>query len=511
MFNVPDACDLVVIGGGVAGASAAHAAALMGATVVVLSAAPVMEAHSTQGVGMNGLASREFDWREHAHETLKGSDNFADPDVVSIMCREARSAILELVALGAPFDFDKIGHYGRFSYHTPSLTGETILEALYRSLSSMPNCTVIEGAQLSGLLKTTRTSEVIGASFTILGVSVTVQSRATILATGGCAALFQPSTNKSTCRGEGLALAYLAGAELADLEMTQFHPTALSDGTLVSESARGAGAVLRSDDGTAFMESYAPTFKELAPRDIVARAVHMESAGGRKVHLDFTEIDEPYWNQWNIAQIREVCKRAEGIDIRYNPVPVRPAMHYHIGGILTDVDGRTSVDGLYAAGEVACTGGHGANRLGGNSLLEARVFGRRAGFTATVDALSSKAALSVDSKTILVELPESSRPYSGGYLMTRNCGIVRSAGYLSSLLSSLQFEGGGQGLIARLITLAALSREESRGVHYREDFPTRNDAKWRKRQVVSLTDAGVESWRVEPIRNASDIPFERQY
>ena len=505
-------CDVLVIGGGLAGASAAVAAADAGAEVLLLSKVPVLESHSSQGVGMNGIASREFDWRPHARETLKGSDGVADPDAVSVMCREAREVILELADLGAPFEHDRIGTYGAFVFHTPSITGSTALDALHGKLNAMPNCRVVAGCELRGLVLRADGAEVIGALVDRDGVRTRIDAAATVLATGGCGDVFAPTTNEPWCRGDGLALAYLSGAELVDLEMTQFHPTALADGTLVSESARGAGAVLRNSGGEAFMRRYAPTARELAPRDIVARAIHAEQESG-PVYLDFTEIDEGYWSRPHIKKMRADCRRVTGVDIRAEPVVVSPAMHYHMGGIASDVDGRTSIGGLYAAGEVASTGVHGANRLGGNSLLEARVFGRRAGLHAALEARAARATRAgggTGERVVL--LPDVDADYRAGELMARQAGIIRHADGLAKLLVELTAAAPDPRLeLARLIAEAALRRTESRGVHYRADFPDRDEQRWRLRQVVARRPDGTDEWRDEPVRTSGLLATERRY
>lgn len=277
-MTLPARCDVFVVGAGVAGLSAAYSAARTGASVLVYSEVPVLEAHSAHGVGMNGLASRRFDWREHAAETLKGSDFSADPDIVAIMCRDAETAILELVGLGAPFDFDRIGSFGAFTFHTPSLTGSTIRTALRDALSRYPSCTVVENARVTGLLVDRATAAITGGIVRRARTDIVVESRTTVLATGGCGAVFEPTTNARWSTGEGLALAYLAGAELADLDMTQFHPTALPDGSLdggervvhlQGQDARGS-----VDDRPEHQEAAIPRpARPISPQHPVARPI----------------------------------------------------------------------------------------------------------------------------------------------------------------------------------------------------------------------------------------------
>jgi L-aspartate oxidase len=298
-----------------------------------------------------------------------------------------------------------------------------------------------------------------------------------ILATGGVGGLYAVTTTPAQVRGEGLGLAALAGAEIADPEFVQFHPTAIDIGRdpapLATEALRGEGAILRNaplgdKNGRAFMADYHPA-KELAPRDVVARAIHAERAAGRGAFLDATAaVGEHFPHEF--PAVFAACMRA-GIDPRVQPIPVTPAVHYHMGGVATDLDGRTSLPGLLAAGECASTGVHGANRLASNSLLEAAVFGARAGRAAR-DLVMGGAPLAAAPTP---DLPDSALQ-ALRQAMSRDAGVIRDADGLSRLVAILDaletVHGPAPTLVAaQLIARAALARQESRGGHYRSDFP----------------------------------------
>ncbi|HEY8108218.1 MAG TPA: FAD-binding protein [Gaiellaceae bacterium] len=425
-----EGCDVVVAGAGVAGLSAALAAAETGAEVLVLAKASHRSSNSyaAQG-GVAAAVGPDDDPELHAADTLAAGRGLCRPGAVRLLTAEAPARIAELRRLGVRFD-DDLGREGghsraRVVHAGGADTGRHIADVLTERAREHPRIRLVEGERI-----------------TTLG---TFRDSAVVLATGGYAALWSRTTNPAGAVGDGLLLAHAAGADLADLEFVQFHPTALRDdnghdGFLLSEALRGAGATLLDDGGRRFVD-------ELAPRDVVARAVAAR-AGAR---LDLRPVERDRY-----PSLMATLERA-GYEPAEEPVPVSPAAHYAIGGIVSDLEGSTSVPGLYAAGESACTGVHGANRLASNSLLECLVFGRRAGLAAVngprFDADASPIAPAADA----------------GNALWRDAGLIRSAQGLRRLLDSPH-------PLVRRIAASGLAREESRGVHFREDFPVESEA-----------------------------------
>ena len=422
--------DVLVVGAGVAGLSAALAAADAGASVLVLAKASHTSSNSyaAQG-GVAAAVGRDDDPALHRADTLAAGRGLCRIGAVELLTAEAPARIAELRRLGVRFD-DGLGREGghsraRVVHAGGADTGRHIADVLTARVREHPRVRLAEGERITSL--------------------GTLRGSPVVLATGGYAALWARTTNPHGAVGEGLLLAQAAGASLADLEFVQFHPTALRDdnghdGFLLSEALRGAGATLLDDGGKRFVD-------ELAPRDVVARAVAAH-AGAR---LDLRPIERDLYPTL-MATLAEA-----GYDPADEPVPVSPAAHYAIGGIVADLDARTSVPGLYAAGECACTGVHGANRLASNSLLECLVFGRQAGLTALDGPrFDADAAPLADS------------PDPGAELW-REAGLIRGSEGLTRLLHSPH-------PLVRRIAASGLAREESRGVHFREDFPVESES-----------------------------------
>jgi L-aspartate oxidase len=435
----------IVVGGGVAGLTAALTAAAE-TDVLLLAKAPVDTSNSWNAQGGVAAAVGEGDSPGlHAADTFRAGRGICRPSAVEVLCEEAPARIADLVGLGVAFDEGlgrEGGHSVRRVVHAGGAeTGKAISEVLAARVREHPRIALAEGVRVRQLWS------VDGGCIGVVTDKGAVPAPATILATGGYAALWERTTNPLGALGEGLVLAYRAGAALADLEFVQFHPTALlDDGFLLSEALRGEGAVLLDDDGSRFTD-------ELAPRDVVARAIAERGQAG----LDLRGIERE-----RFPGLMATLERA-GYDPAAEPIPVSPAAHYTVGGIVTDLTGATTVPGLYAAGECAATGVHGANRLASNSLLECLVFGRRAGLAALGEPVPDVAAVPEPAE------PEPAVTAELKHEMWVDAGVIRSAEGLEHLLAV-------PAKLPRLIGVSALAREESRGGHFRSDFPTEDDA-----------------------------------
>ena len=472
---------VLIIGAGLAGLSAALACAPRKA--LVLSAAPLLSGCSSawaQG-GMAAALSADDDPELHAADTIAAGAGLVDPAVARLLTREGPGAVRRLADLGAPFDRDAAGDFAQSleaAHSRPRVArvkgdqaGREIMRSVAAAAMAAPHIEIRQGARVRALLQDAQ-GRVRGALVEEDGRLSEIIAPATILATGGLGGLYAVTTNPREVRGEGLALAALAGAKIADPEFVQFHPTAIAvdadPAPLASEALRGEGAILVDETGASLMAGKHP-LGDLAPRDIVARAIFEQVQRGG-AYLDARKAVGAAFPE-EFPAVFAACM-AGGVDPRIQPIPIAPAVHYHMGGVVTGATGATSLPGLYAAGECASTGVHGANRLASNSLLEAAVFGTRAGQAAAAVRDPGTAPLTAEAAP---ELPDDALTELR-QTMTREVGVVRRAQGLARALTVIDrlAERHGRALplvAARLVAAAALERRESRGAHFRADFP----------------------------------------
>ena len=501
--------DFLVIGSGIAGLRAAITLAASG-TVAVLTKADPGESNTGYAQGGIAAAMGDDDSPElHARDTIAAGDGLCVSAAVDVLVREGPAYVQELLDWGAAFDRDADGrpalgreaaHSVRRVLHARDATGREIARLLWTTVSGTTGIRVIEDATATELAVSQGICR--GCAFIGAAGPGRVAAGRTLLATGGAGQVFRETTNPGIATGDGIAMAARAGARVADLEFVQFHPTVLSvEGAprfLLSEALRGEGARLVNDAGERFMQRYEPA-GDLAARDLVARAMVREAERtGAPVYLTLAHLDAAFVRR-RFPTIAAACEQA-GLDLATDRVPVSPAAHYLMGGVETDLEGRTSVPALFAAGEVACTGVHGANRLASNSLLEGLVFGARAAGAMT----GSPAAAQAWSEVHEAHIP----PGTGATLpsvfdvrdlMWRNVGLVRTRERLEAAVSRLDGwsaairanpeAAGGEAAARRLTSIvtvgwliarAALRRQESRGGHFRADFPTHDDLHWGK-------------------------------
>jgi len=471
---------VLIVGAGLAGLSAALAAAPRKA--LVLTGAPLNHGCSSawaQG-GMAVALGGDDTPALHAADTVAAGAGLVDPRMAALLTEEGPEAVRALAALGAPFDRDGAGAFAqsleaahsraRVARVKGDQAGRAIMAAAAAAALAARHVEVRDGYRLRGLLQDAE-GRIRGVVAQRGRTLVEITAPAVVLATGGIGGLYAVTTTPAELRGEGLGLAAMAGALIGDPEFVQFHPTAIDIGRdpapLATEALRGEGARLVNRDGRTFMAAYHPD-AELAPRDVVARAIHAERAAGRGAFLDAREAVGEHFPE-EFPGVFAACLSG-GIDPRVEPIPVAPACHYHMGGIVTDRDGRTSLPGLLAAGECASTGVHGANRLASNSLLEASVFGRRAG-------LAAREAAQVHTRTLRPQVaPDLPEPAVASLrtAMSRDAGVVRDGEGLTRLVDEIDaleaVHGRAASLAAaRLVAVCALDRRESRGAHYRSD------------------------------------------
>lgn len=561
--------DILVIGGGLAGLRAALEAKRAGRDVAVLSKVHPLRSHSVAAQGginaaLGNAPTPEKDtWENHAFDTIKGSDYLADQDAVEVMCREGIERVIEMEHWGTLFSRTEDGKIAQRPFggaefprtcFAADRTGHNLLHILYEQLTGLQIPVYEEWHALSLVADDERCIGILGFHL-FEGKIIPIQARAILLATGGYGRVYLRSTNAVINTGSGTHLAFQVGVPLEDMEFVQFHPTSLyGTNILITEAARGEGGYLINAKGERFMERYVPTLMELGPRDIVARGIQTEIDEGRGFEGGYVHLDLRHLGKEKIMDrlpgIRQIAIDFGGVDPISEPIPVQPAQHYSMGGIPTNSDGETSLSGLFAAGECACVSVHGANRLGGNSLLETLVFGTRAG---------KKAAQMVETEKHHVGkalFQDQLRAFQSGLeqifgrkrgepcfhlrdemkaIMTPHVGIFRKKSDLLSarekvrelkerikrvglkqktlafnheLVQYLELEGMLH--LSEVIVEGALARKESRGSHFRLDYPDRDDEHWLRHTMASKTTEGL---RVDykDVVITSHPPKERTY
>ena len=561
--------DILVVGGGLAGLSAALAADPR-LSVAIISRVHPLRSHSVAAQGGinaalgNNPDGRDDSWDKHAFDTVKGSDYLADQEAADLLCQKAIPTIYELEHFGVPFSRFPGGVIAQRPFggagfprtcYAADRTGLVILHTLYEQ--SLRKRVKVYGEALVTML-VVENGRCVGVVIYDLasGQILPIGAKAVIFATGGYGRVFFKTTNAYINHGSGIGIAYRAGVPLKDMEFVQFHPTSLfPKNILVTEGARGEGGFLVNNQGKRFMSDYAPSAMELAPRDIVARAIQTEIDNGRGfgneyVHLDLRHLGEAKINK-RLPSVREICIKFAGVDPVDVPVPIQPAQHYSMGGIDVNESCASLLEGFFAAGECACVSVHGANRLGGNSLLETVVFGKIAGEEASrfVQGL----ARGHGSEKILLDEAVAEKKKidrwfgrTDGFkahhllnrlkvIMSEKAGMFRTKKALAEALEEIRQlrEDYGQAALpgaclrysqvlvnliefshmldlTEVITLGALKREETRGSHYRMDFSKRNDVDWLKHTLVALVNGKPEvSYR--DVKITKYQPQERKY
>jgi len=569
--------DVIIVGAGLAGLRAAIEIG-ENASVAVLSKVFATRSHSGAAQGGIGaaLANEEEDnWEWHMFDTVKGSDYLGDQDAIEIMAKDAPRTVFELEHMGVPFNRTDEGKIAQraFGGHTSGFgkapvkracfaadrTGRVILDTLWEQCLQRNTQFYDEFQVLSLMVENGRCYGVVAYELAT-GAYHTFYSKAVLLATGGAGKIFKTTSNAFASTGDGMALAYRAGASLEDMEFVQFHPTGIYKlGILISEAARGEGGILRNNDGERFMERYAPVIKDLAPRDMVSRCIMEEIRAGKGidgkdyVHLDLTHLGKDVINS-KLTEITGFARTYAGVDATREPIPVQPTCHYMMGGIASDVDGRVTIGkedapfgGLFAAGECACVSVHGANRLGCNSLLDTLVFGRRSGmeinrFVQSVDFQKPATDFGKTAASRISGLMQADGKEKVGDIMRRmqevmmdNVSVFRMESSMTEAVEKIKelkeryqdialkdkgscfnrdlldaLELGHMLDLAEVIVMGALYRQESRGAHSREDYPERNDETYLVHTLVRLTDKGPRIFN-KPVTITRFQPKERKY
>ena len=555
--------DVLVVGAGCAGMRAAIEAFDAGANVALLSKLHPTRSHSGAAEGGINAAlgnASEDDPESHAYDTVKGADFLGDQDAIEILCEEAPGDVYQLEHWGAVFSRTDEGRIAQRPFgaagaprtaYAADITGHVLIQVLYEQVIKRAIPVYEEYFAWKLAIDEGRCVGVISWDLLRGGIT-TIAAKATIIATGGAGRLYVGTTNAYSCTGDGMAMAIRAGVALKDMEMMQFHPTTLSPtGVLITEGCRGEGAFLLNKDGERFLTEYAPNAMELASRDVISRAEQTEIDEGRGIdgnvlldlrHLGAAKIIE------RLPGTRELSMVFAGVDPIYDPIPVRPGAHYHMGGVDTDVWGQTSIGGLYAAGEVACVSVHGANRLGGNALMETITFGKRAGASAAREALSLAAvrvpeAVSRDAEAelkALLDRRDGERPWSIrnelAETMHENFGVFRREELMQEqgeIVERLReryervivddkgevfnndltqaLELGYLLELAQCMVVCGLARKESRGAHARPyDYPERDDENFLRHTIVRWVDGAPElDWK--PVTVTKWQPVARTY
>jgi succinate dehydrogenase / fumarate reductase flavoprotein subunit len=560
--------DVLIIGAGLAGQRAALAAADAGASVAIMSKVHPVRSHSVAAAGgINAAINVSDSWESHAYDTVKGSDFLGDQDAIEVMCREAPKEVLHLEHIGVTFFRNEKGEldlraFGGASMkrtaYVADITGQAILHVLYEQLMKYHETVDRYEEWFTTSLLLDDDGRCVGcvARDVRSGRMETFTAKAVILASGGAGQCFKPTTNALICTADGIAQAYAIGAPLMDMEMIQYHPTTLAEnGFLITEGARGEGAYLLNADGERFMEKYAPNKMELASRDVVSRAEQTEinegrgvGADGQGIYLDITVVPRKRVHE-ALREIVNIGKDFAGVDITREPIMIQPGQHYIMGGVKTDVNGRTPIDGLYAAGEVACVSVHGGNRLGANSLLDTLIFGRRSGEDAAARARGMPMPRTTDDQLradvaridAIIARDRSGRRISEikdelGTTMNRYCavyrdepGLLRAHEVVRRLKEEAQtayiddhgtvFNQDVLGAIelgymldcSEAIVVAALERKESRGAQFRIDYPERNDEQWLKHIDISRNGDATPQVSYSPVTITKWQPEERKY
>lgn len=529
--------DVIVVGSGVAGLTTALHARRAGRSVLLVTKATVNEGSTQWAQGGIAAALAEDDSPdEHLEDTLAAGGGLCDEDAVRVLVTEGPSAVRGLMQLGARFDTEPGGeialtregghHRDRIAHAGGDATGAEISRALVQAVARDSGIELVENALALDLF-TDATGAAQGITLHVMGAGQrdgvgAALAPQVVLATGGFGQVFRQTTNPYVSTGDGVALALRAGADIADLEFVQFHPTVMWLGPfaqgqqpLVSEAVRGEGAFLLDGDGRRFMRGE-HEMAELAPRDVVAKAImrRIRESGTDHVWLDGRTLGADMWVR-RFPTILESC-RSRGIDPVTDLIPVGPAQHYVSGGVLTDLSGRTSIPGLYACGEVACTGVHGANRLASNSLLEGLVFAGRIGARiAAHPGVVREPILPEHDDQRLLSHQMRRRVQKA---MDQHVGVLRSAESLGTAQRELEALGSSDHgrpstedwettnihTLASVLTHHAALREETRGSHWREDFPLRDDEHWRVRLVTRLEADGTMRTRTIPTSGAHD-------